>query len=299
MKVVVFGAAGFVGRNLVQDLMENDFEILASDVEVFDPPEGVEFVKSDILDFEEVSELVAGADEIIHLAAGSLRNSIENPRLDMEVNVKGTLNILEAAKKQNVNRVIFSSSAAVYGKPEYTPIDESHQCLPQNPYAVAKRSCEHYFRVYQDLYELDYLIFRFFNIYGPHQKPDSGAIIPLIYEKLTEEGSFTLYGDGSQTRDFVFVDDLVSIYKKVLKSGVKNEILNLGSGEETSLKKLLKISSDILNVFPEIEHEPSPPGEIEKLYADTEKLRETVGKVPSTSLKKGLKKTFNYLESYD
>jgi len=234
MKVAIFGASGFVGRNIIEAFKEKNIEMVASDIKKLELKD-IEFIKADILDPNAVTKVVKDADVIIHLAASSLPTSLKNPLLDARVNIEGTLNILNAAREHGVDEIIFSSASSLVGKVKYNPVDETHPCTPRTPYGVAKLACEHYLRVYHELYGLNYLIFRFFNIYGPWQCPESGALVPMIYKKLTTTGSFDVFGDGSRTRDFVFVEDVAKFYLKALKSKsrIKNEIVNLGTGRAT------------------------------------------------------------------
>jgi len=222
MKIAIFGASGFIGRNVVEALKEAKMDIVASDIKGMDIEiEGVDFVKVDILDYGEVSKVVKGSEVVIHLAASPLSVSLEKLGMNARINVEGTLNIMDAAREHSVDKIIFSSASSLVGEVKYNPVDEEHPCKPKTPYAVAKYACEHYLRVYQELYGLNYLIFRFFNIYSPWQYPESGGLIPMVYKKLTTEGSFNVFGDGSQTRDFVYVGDVAEFYLKAIRKDIK------------------------------------------------------------------------------
>jgi len=190
LKVLVFGAAGFVGRNLVQNLSKGEHELVASDM-VEDPFRGaVKYIKLDLLDRSRVLEVAKGYDVIVHFAASPLTYSLEAPLENMRVNVEGTLNILEAARAHRVRKVIYSSASSVVGVVQYNPVDEMHPCTPKTPYGVAKRAVEDYIRVYGELYGLHYLIFRFFNLYGPWQGYAGGGLIPSVYRTLKEGREF-------------------------------------------------------------------------------------------------------------
>lgn len=296
MKIGIFGASGFVGRNIVEKLSEQNLDFVASDVRnVFDTD--VSFQKADLLDYDQVESVVKQTDIVIHLAAHPLPASIENPRLNAKINIEGTLNILDAARKHDVTKIIFSSASSLVGEVRYNPVDEVHPCVPKTPYGVAKYATEHYLRVYRELYGLNYLVFRFFNIYGPWQFPESGALIPMVYNKLSNGESFTVFGDGSQTRDFVFVRDLADFYVKAVSTDVKNEVVNLGTGRGTTIKEILTISGELLGIDPVIVNKPPRPGEIENFVADVSKLRRLFSETPSTSLKMGIEKTFSWLSS--
>lgn len=295
MRVAIFGASGFVGRNIVETFKRGNIGVVASDLKGLEL-KNVKFIKADILDPNAVTKVVKDADVIIHLAASSLPTSLKNPLLDARINIEGTLNILDAAREHGVDGIIFSSASSLVGDVKYNPVDENHPRTPRTPYGIAKLACEHYLRVYYELYGLNYLIFRFFNIYGHWQYPKSGALVPMIYKKLTTTGSFDVFGDGSQTRDFVFVEDVTEFYLKALKSRIKNEIVNLGTGRATSIKEIVKISGELLGIEPKINYLPPRSGEIGNFVADTTKLKRLFGYVPQTSLRSGLRKTYEWLK---
>jgi UDP-glucose 4-epimerase len=295
MKIAIFGALGFVGRNVIEALQAENFEIVASDIKEIDV-EGVDFVKADLLNYDEVSKVVKGSDVVIHLAASPLPASLEKPKMNARINIEGTLNIMDAAKEEGVDKIIFSSASSLVGEVKYNPVDEEHPCKPKTPYAVAKYACEHYLRVYQELYGLNYLIFRFFNIYGPWQYPESGALIPMVHKKLTTEGSFNVFGAGTQTRDFVYVGDVAEFYLKAIKGNVKNEIVNLGTGKGATIKEVVEIAGGALGIEPEINYLPPRGGEIDNFVADIKKLKKLFGGVPETDLKDGFGLTFEWLK---
>ncbi len=177
---MVFGAAGFIGRNVVYRLIEEGHDVQATDF--VDSPFGqeVNYEKVDVLDKEAVRGVVQDAKGVIHLAASPLVVSLKKPVENMRINVEGTLNIMDAARESSVDRFIFSSASSVVGDIEYSPVDEVHPCTPKTPYAVAKYTIENYLRVYGEIYGFDHMIFRFYNIYGPYQFPESGGLIPMI-----------------------------------------------------------------------------------------------------------------------
>jgi len=298
LKVLVFGSAGFVGRNLVERLRKEPLELVASDL-VDNPFNGsIKYVKLNLLDRQGVLDVVKGADVVVHFAASPLTFSLENPAENMKINVEGTLNILDAARKQDVKKVIYSSASSVVGNVKYSPVDEQHPCTPKTPYAVAKRACEEYLRVYNEIYGLHYVIFRFFNVYGPWQGYKSGGLIPNLYRTLAEGKEFQVFGDGSNTRDFVYVADIAELSYSAFKEEVKDTLLNMGTGQGTSITQLVELGGVILGVKPIIMHKPSRPGEISNFVADTKKLREVLGNRSSTPLEDGLKSTFSWLRDF-
>ncbi|MCK4526056.1 NAD-dependent epimerase/dehydratase family protein [candidate division WOR-3 bacterium] len=294
MKIAVFGASGFVGRNVIETLKEANMEIIVSDIKEVKNG-GVDFIKADLLNYNEVSKVVKGSDIVVHLAASPLPISIEKPKLNARINIEGTLNIMDAAREHGIDKIIFSSASSLVGDVKNNLVDERHPCSPKTPYAVAKYAIEHYLRVYQELYGLDYLVFRFFNIYGQYQYPESGGLIPMVYRKLTTEGSFNVFGDGSQTRDFVYVGDVAKFYLKAIKKDIKNEVVNLGTGKGATIKEVVKVSGEVLGIEPKINYLPLRAGEIGNFVADTGKLKKLFGSVPETELWDGLRETFEWL----
>ncbi len=298
LRILVFGAAGFVGRNLVQRLAQSDFELVASDT--VDNPFGpeVKYLKLDLLDRGRVADSAKGSDLVVHLAASPLVASLQDPFANMQINLEGMLNILDAARKHDVKKVIYSSASSVIGTPKYDPVDEEHPCNPKTPYAVAKKAGEDYLKVYRDLYGLRYLTFRFFNLYGPWQTHTSGALIPNLYKTLAENKEFQVYGDGSSTRDFIYVRDVVEYCSFAVSKQMEDTTINMGTGHGTSIIQLIHLGAEILGVEPRITYKPSRPGEIGNFVADTKRLFEVFGSAPQTSLEEGLKKSFSWLRAH-
>lgn len=287
-----------MGRNLVERLIREEQDVIGSDV-TEDPFGGsIEYLRSDVLDRNRVFEAVKKSDVIVHLAASSLVASLEDPLGNMRVNVEGTLNILDAARKYDAKKVIYSSASSVVGSVEHSPVSENHPCNPKTPYAAAKKACEDYLRVYNELYGLHYLIFRFFNLYGPRQTYQSRALIPNLHRTLVENKEFQVYGDGSNTRDFIYVSDVVEFCCSAIKDPLHDLILNMGTGRGTSIIQLIDLGSHLLKVKPRIVYKPSRQGEIGNFVADTTRLVELFGTRPVTPLEEGLKKSFEWLGAW-
>ena len=296
MKVAVFGASGFVGLNVIDAFAKAGHEVIASDIRKADQIT-TEFVPADLLKYEEVEAVVRGVDAVIHLAASPLPFSLENPKVNARINIEGSLNILDAARACNVKKVVFSSASSIVGEVRYNPVDEEHPCTPKTPYGVAKYAMEHYLRVYQELYGLDYLVFRFYNVYGPWQYPESRAVIPMVYQRLKADGSFNVFGDGSQTRDFIYVGDIADLFVRSITSDVKNEVVNMGTGKATTVKEIVGIMGDVLGIDPTINYQPPRPGEIENFTADPSKLYRLFGEYRFTPLDEGLQQTVSWLDT--
>lgn len=297
MKIAVFGAAGFIGSNFVTKLKSEDVDFIATDIAPNTAHSDINYVQADILDPESVKKVVKDCDVAVHLAASPLRTSIENPKLNAKINIEGTLNILDACRECKISKIVFSSASSVIGEVKYNPVDENHPTTPKTPYAVAKKTIEDYLRVYHALFGINYIIFRFFNIYGPRQWPSSGGLMPVMYSRLSRGENFTIFGDGSATRDYVYVEDVSNFLLRACEKDVKNEIVNLGTGKGSTILDILSLSSRILGVKPKIIYKPKRPGEIENFVADTTKLKKLFKHRPTTDLEEGLKKTFEWLKS--
>lgn len=284
LKIAVFGAEGFVGKNVVNGLQKN-FEVTPSDI--LNKSIHENYKNADITNFQEVSSVVKDCDAIVHLAAHQLGPSLKDPILNAKINIIGTLNILQAAKEESINKVIFSSASSVVGEVKQNPVDEQHPCIPKTPYGVAKLACENYFRVFHEIYGINYIIFRFFNIYGLHQ---ISGIIPNTISSIKAGSSIKITGDGSQTRDFVFIEDFIPILEKAIKNQTNNTIVNFGTGSGTSIIQVVKLIGKVLGLEPNISWEPASKGEISNFVADTTKLKNLFDEIPSTSLEEGLQK---------
>lgn len=296
MDVAVFGATGFVGRNLLAELADTDHTVLACDVEPFDPPQSnATFRQVDITDEDRVDAVLSDVDTVAHLAAHQLPESKEEPKLNAEINVIGTLNLLDAARRHDIGKVFFSSASSLVGEVDTVPVPEDHPARPQSPYGVTKHAVEEYLDVYADLYGLDYLTFRFFNVYGPHQYPASGALVPVVMSRLHRDDGVFVTGDGTQTRDFVYVRDITSFIVEGLEGDVSNEVVNMGRGVETEIIEAIRNIADVVGVEPDIERRPERPDEIDDFYADTSTCESLFGRAPDTDFGTGLERTYDWM----
>ncbi len=250
MKILVTGGAGFIGSHLVDLLLEQKHEVRVLDnfstgqranLPLSHP--GLAVFTGDIRSKEDVNKAVDGVDAIVHLAAvASVQASVEDPVGTHEVNLVGTINLLDAAKQYGVKRFVFASSAAVYGNTEDLPVSESSRLSPLTPYAADKLSSEYYIDFYRREHGLEPVIFRFFNIFGPRQDPSSpySGVISIFMQRAIERLPITVFGDGLQSRDFVYVADLVRLLTRSLSQGTGFQApMNVGNGVQTSLVHLL------------------------------------------------------------
>lgn len=304
MKFLITGGAGFIGSNTSHFLVKKGGEVRildnfsSGDKENLDGIQNdVEIVKGDIRDFELVKKAMAAVDYVIHLAAlASVPASIENPLLSNDVNVNGTLNILEAARLTSVKKVIFASSSAVYGHTPELPIKETVTPRPLSPYAVGKLMGEYYARLYWEHYQLPTVSLRFFNVYGPRQNPDGdyAAVIPKFIQSLQNGKSPRVYGDGEQSRDFVYVDDAVqACYLAATNDEIIGTEYNVAYGSKFTLNQMIENLHLIMKTGIDTVYEETRPGDIIHSYADITKYA-AQGFKPEFDFEKGLKKTVDY-----
>lgn len=292
MKILILGSEGFVGHNLVEGLSKNH-EILCADM--VENSEHLNYTKFDVTDNSSVLNTVKDVDIVIDLVAHSLVSSIEGPSKNAEVNILGLLNILEACVKNKIKKIIFTSASSLVGEPKSERVSESHIATPKTAYGISKLASEHYLRLYKELYNLDYVIFRFFNIYGPYQK---NGLIPSLFSRIVNNQPLTVFGKGDQIRDYVFISDVVEFFEKAATNNIgDNKIFNMGTGKGTSILDVINIISKTMELEPEIEFKEPRPGEIGNFVSDPTFLESTFGNVPSTIIQEGIKQTVNWLKN--
>ena len=294
MNILITGGLGQVGSYLTEELSKDDHNHVAvldnfsSNIKDFVVPQDVTVVEGDIRDKELVDELVSKNDVIIHTAAQvSVVNSIENPVYDAEINVSGTLNLLDAAKKNDIKRFIYISSAAVYGEPVYLPIDEKHPTNPMSPYGLSKLTGERYAMLFHSLYDLPVVCLRLFNIYSPRQNPNSSysGVITKFIECAKAGKSPVIFGDGNQTRDFVSIHDVVDVVVKCIEcDDAVGEVFNVGTGVATTVNELAGFCSEM-----KPEYREAQSGDIRDSYADVTKVIDILNYNSSSNLENGVK----------
>ncbi|MCQ8894415.1 MAG: GDP-mannose 4,6-dehydratase [Methanolinea sp.] len=307
MRYVITGGAGFIGSHLAEALALAGHELTIIDdlsrgkMEHICPllaSPRVTFTQGSILDLELLLDVFRGADGVFHQAAFvSVPGSIQHPQVSHDITLTGTLNVLLAARDTGVRKVVHASSAAVYGNLPQNPKREDMPTDPLSPYAVAKHGGEEYCRVFSLLYGVSTISLRYFNVYGARQDPQSdyAAVIPRFISRLRRKRSPIIYGDGTQTRDFVYVRDVVSANIRAMECSAEG-IFNIGSGRETSVNELAQILMGLFHYQGKPEFEAERPGEVKRSVADISRARSLLGWEPAYTLEKGLLDTLSSMD---
>ena len=310
MKVLITGAAGFIGSHLCERLLGDGFEVAGVDNfdDFYDPAikrgnisdclknEKFSLIEADIRDAAAMERVVKGGVEIIvHLAAkAGVRPSIAEPVEYADVNINGTMVLLEAAKKHGISKFIIASSSSVYGNNEKVPFSETDNVdFPISPYAATKKACELICHTYHHLYNIDMTCLRFFTVYGPRQRPDLAI---HKFARLIEEGKpIQVYGDGTMMRDFTYIDDIIDGTVAAIDKCCGYNIYNLGESQTINVNDLIVEIEKALGKKAVKEYLPKQPGDVEKTYADVSKAVEELGYRPSTDIPAGLGKFVGWL----
>ena len=298
MVVLVTGGAGFIGSHLTERLLAAGHQVRVLDNlstgkrDNLPTHAALQFIEGDIRDAGCVGPAVAGCDAIVHLAAvASVQASVDDPAGTHATNFLGTLNLLEAARRSGVRRFLYASSAAVYGDTAELPVREDSVLQPLSPYAADKLAGEHYLFFYGHKYGLKGTAFRFFNIYGPRQDPSSpySGVISIFVDRARTAQPVTIFGDGQQTRDFVFVADLVEIlFGSLSDERTAGVVMNVGRGVECSLLEMLGDLEQLYSRSIERRHVDPRVGDIKNSRADVSRLKRLRGSVPQTTIRIGL-----------
>ena len=302
MKVLITGGAGFVGSHIVDFLIKKNYEVVIIDNLSTGKKENInplaKFYNKDITEnLDEIFSLES-PDIVIHVAAQvMLRKSIESPMEDAKTNILGTINILEACKNKVKKIIYISTGGARVGNPKYLPVDESHPLNPIPPYGISKHSAEHYVEAYNQLYDLDYLIFCFGNVYGPRDDPSCGRVTSIFANKILQKEPPTIFGDGEQTRDFIYVLDLAEFIVDSIEKNPEHKLFHLANGKKISVNEIFRLLKEISNS--EITPEYSDPikGEVRDIVLDTTLAQKELGWKPKHSFEEGLKETFEWFKN--
>ena len=303
---LVTGGAGFIGSHIVRRLLQRGDRVKILDnfsTGKWENLAGIEntaeLIKGDLREPTQVAQAVSEVDNIFHHAAFvSVPLSVEEPQTCFDINVQGTLNLLEAASKANVKRVVLASSAAVYGDSTEYPIKETNATTSLSPYAASKRVNEIYADMYTRTTSMGVTALRYFNVYGPRQSPDSdyAAAISIFSRLLVDHKVATIYGDGLQSRDFIYVDDVVSANFLAAESpDSPGKTLNICTGKEITILDLLKVLHEILPDRPDAQIAPPRSGDVYRSLGDPSLAQKLLGFEAQVDLKDGLKKTVDWM----
>ena len=304
-KILVTGGAGFIGSNLVDTLVSEGAIVTVLDDlftgrrENISQLKSVRFYEGSVTDYELIVQLVKDAEIVFNMAVRNIIVSTVSPILDFQVNTGGTFNILNAAKTYGVERIVYSSSASVYGNPRYMPINEDDRCNALNPYAASKLSGENYCSAFYESYEVPVVVLRYSNVFGVNQSPLNPycGVISRFFDRFMSGKAPHIHGDGEQTRDFTYVSDVVEATMLAsLSPKGEGEVFNVASGKETSINDLTQMMADITG-------NPVSPAYIDKRDIDNirrrvlniERIRRSLRWSPNVTLSKGLEKTYDWL----
>lgn len=302
-KVVITGGSGFIGSHLADFLIDLDYDVVVIDNLSIGRIENINhllthpkftFLQADITDYNAIESVFNDADWVFHLAAlADIVPSIENPDTYFDSNVNGTFNVLEACRKHNIKKIIYTASSSCYGIPDEYPTREDAEIRPQYPYALTKNLGEQLVLHWCQLYSLSAISLRFFNVYGPRARTSGtyGAVFGVFLAQKLAKKPFTVVGDGNQTRDFTFVSDIVSAILSAAKSNISGEVINIGSNNTYSINRLVELLEG------DVVHIPKRPGEPDCTWADITKAKKLLNWKPKVNLEEGvaaLLKDMNY-----
>jgi len=310
MTVLVTGGAGFIGSHICEKLLREGYEVVCLDN--FDPyyeprlkrnnvkplldNKKFRLVEGDILDQRLVREIISqDVDYIFHYAAqAGVGASVREPMRNHEINVTGTLNILYSCLNSRVKKIINASSSSVYGKVEYLPLDENHPTTPLSPYGVSKLIAEQYCRVFSEVYGLQTVSLRLFTVYGPRVRPDMA--IPIFTQRAMANETIEIFGDGSKTRDFTYIDDVTEANLLAMEKAGSG-VYNIGSSSRISVGELAERIKGLIGVKSKVVHLNSLKGDAEHTWAGVDKARKELGWEPQVSLERGLERFVDWKRS--
>ena len=300
-KVLVTGGCGFIGSHITEKLLEKNYHVVVIDNLVTGNKDNislndVEFYNQDISDDSVVDLIkIIQPDYIIHQAAQvSVSESMKDMYYDEKINVQGSLNIIKGAAEANVKKIIFASSAAVYGNPSYLPVDTNHPTNPESPYGLTKLTVEHYLKFASEIYGLDYTALRYSNVFGPRQDTKGeGGVVAIFSEKIAHNETPVIYGDGHQSRDFIYVEDVANANIAALTKGSRM-VLNVSRNDSITVNELFEIMNKITGASLSPIYEPARSGDIRDSTLCNEQTIRELDWSPEYTLKDGLGKTLEF-----
>lgn len=303
MKIIVTGGAGFIASNVADEYINQGHQIATIDNLVTGHTQNLnpkaKFYQADILDLDALKKIFTEfkPDVVNHHAAQiSVRESVKEPKFDANTNILGTINILECCKEFKCKLIYASSGGARYGEPQYLPCDEKHPVKPICPYGISKHSAEHYIELYHTLHGLQYNIIAYANVYGPRQDPQGEAgVVSIFTDRMLQNKECLIFGDGEQTRDFVYVGDVARA--NVLALNFKNKLYNIGTGKPTSINQIFHTIKQATGSKTEEKHGPNLPGDIRHVYLSNELAKKELGWEPKIDLTEGILRTIEWAKN--
>lgn len=309
---LVTGAAGFIGSNLVEHLLSAGHTVRGLDNFVTGREGNIEaavgesarsrfrLIRGDIRDLEAVREALDGVEYVLHEAAlPSVQRSVDDPILSNDINVNGTLTLLVAARDAGVKRFVYAASSSAYGDSPTLPKVESMPDNPKSPYAISKLVGEQYCRVFHSIFGLETVCLRYFNVFGPRQDPTShyAAVIPKFMTALLNGSAPTVFGDGEQSRDFTYIDNVVQANLRACEaSGAAGEVFNVACGERFTLNELLDVLRELIGTTTQATYEPVRKGDVRDSLADIGRAKEILGYSPSVRFEEGVERTLSFFK---
>jgi len=309
-KALVTGGAGFIGSHIVEKLVEMGIETISVDNYFAGKHENLEHLKKyehfqevecDVLDLDKLDQIVRGVEVIFHQAASKKTICLNDPRKDLDINAKGTFNLLELCLKHKIKKYVHASTGSVYGEAQYFPQDENHPLLPTSYYGVSKLAGEKYVQVFNHLYGLDTTVLRYFHVYGPRQESsDVGGVVSIFTRRMLHGKPIIIFGDGTQQRSFTYVKDVVAANLiAASNTNCSGNVYNCASGIKVTIKELADNVSEQLGFHnPVIKYEDWTPGDIKIFDIDNSKIIRDMGIRFTTDFNKGLESTVNWALNY-
>jgi UDP-glucose 4-epimerase len=305
MKILVTGGCGFIGSHIVDKLVAKGYDVVVVDnlstgKKKFLNPKALLYVV-DITNAQELNSVFEKEkpEIVLHVAAHAVViESIQDPVFDAKTNIFGTINVLEACRKYGVKKIVYTSTGgARYGNPQYLPMDENHPINPASPYGISKHTAEHYIKAYSEMYGFDYLIFCFGNVYGPRDDPKCKRVTAIFSHKIINAEQPIIYGDGNQTRDFLYVLDLAEFISDSILKNPEHKLFNLANGEQVSVNFIFDELKKISNYPGEAKHIEAIKGEVRDNCLDTKLAQKELGWKVKTPFTQGLKETYEWLRN--
>jgi UDP-glucose 4-epimerase len=305
-RYLITGGAGFIGSHLVKHVLGAggivrivDNLSTGSSERLNQVRDVIQLLTGDLADSSVAAEAVKDVDYVLHQAAvPSVQRSVVDPVTTNRSNVTATLNLLESSRKAGVRRFVYAASSSAYGDTEVLPKKEEMPANPLSPYALQKWVGERYCKLYHELYGLETVSLRYFNVFGPGQDPYSeySAVVPKFTTKLLAKEPITVYGDGEQSRDFTYIDNVIQANLLALRApNAPGEVCNIGCGQSVTLNQLIQILEELLKVRAQVTYAPAKPGDVRHSLADITKATRVLGYVPETEVEEGLRKTVEAL----